>query len=166
VQNEEVRIVYQGETTATQGVVVTLHTDSDLAKGYAIDAGDTYTQATDKVTVYYRPTVAGLFVLEYGRPDMLGVDARSIFSTDTVTMMLNNPFHRDQFKSFIAPTLWPPQWVLQMRLNAPWVVCWEDDLPTTPVPLPEWHIPVTVESRNAYDATLEERVTDSLVRMK
>ena len=168
VLNEEVRIVYEGTIggTATKGVVATLTANSDLALGWAIDAGDTYTAGTDLVTVYYRPTVAGLFVLEYGRPDMLGVDARSIMSMDTVTMMLNNPFHRDQFKPFRAPTVWPGQWVLRMRLNAPWVVCWADDLPTVEVPLPEWHIPLIVESRNAYDAGLEARVTDSLIRFK
>jgi len=161
--NEGVRIVYEGTTTGVKGTVATLTANSDTAKGWAIDAGDTYTLATDLVTVYYRPTVAGLFALEYGRPDMLGVDARSIMSMDTVTMMLNNPFHRDQFQPFRAPTVWPQQWVLRMRLNAPWVVCWADDLPTPEVPLPEWQIPVIVESRNAYDAGLEERVKDSLL---
>ena len=166
--NDAVRIVYEGTAggSATKGVVATLTANSDLAKGWAIDPGDTYTQGTDLVTVYYRPTVPGLFVLEYGRPDMLGVDARSILSTDTVTLMMNNPFHRDHFVPFRAATVWPEQWVLRMRLNAPWVVCWADDLPATEVPLPEWHIPVIVQSRNDYEPELEERVTESLIRFK
>lgn len=167
VLNEEVRIVHEGGGTGTKGSVVTLSANSDKAVGYGVaDTEGVDYDVGDLVTVYYRPTVAGLFVLEYGRPDMLGVDARSILSMDTVTMMLNNPFHRDQFKPFRAPTVWPGQWVLRMKLNAPWVVCWADDLPTTEVPLPEWHIPLVVESRNAYDAGLETRVTDSLIRFK
>jgi len=167
VLGEEVRIVL--EVTAGAGtkgdVLATATCDTAVGWGLAGTDGVEY-DIGELVTVYLRPTVAGLFVLEYGRSDMLGVDARSIMSIDTVTMMLNNPFHRDQFKPFRAPTVWPQQWVLRMKLNAPWIVCWEDDLPTPAVALPEWHIPVVVESRNAYDAGLEERVTDSLIRMK
>jgi len=166
VQNEEVRIVYEGTGggTATVGVVATLTANSDVAIGYAIDAGDTYKQGTDLVTVYYRPTVSGLFVLEYARPDMLGQDGRSILSIDTVTMMLNNPFHRDQFIPFRSPTVWPEQWLLRMKLDAPWLVCFVDALPTPDVALPEWHIPLIVESMNDHDPGVVQRVTDSLIR--
>ena len=116
------------------------------------------------MTVYYRPTVAGLFVLEYARPDMLGQDGRSILSIDTVTMMLNNPFHRDQFVAFRSPTLWPEQWLLRMKLDAPWLVCFVDALPTPDVALPEGHLPLIVESMNDHDPGIVQRVTDSLIR--
>ena len=53
-----------------------------------------------------------------------------------------------------------------MKLNAAWVVAWEDNLAGAHTPLPEWHIPVTVESRNNYDAELENRVTQSLIALK
>jgi hypothetical protein len=166
--NEAVRIVYEGTSggTATKGAVATLTPNTDTAKGYAIAATDTYTQGIDLVTVYYRPSIPGLFVLEYGQPDMLGYDCRQVMSQDTVTMMLNNPYHRDQFVPFRAPTVWPENWVVRMKLKAPWVVCWEDDLPTPAVPLPEWQIPVVVQSRNEFDATLEDRVRDSLIKIK
>ena len=167
VLGEEVRIVL--EATAGAGVIgdVLETATCSTAVGWGLAGADGVEyDIAELCTVYYRPTVAGLLILEYGRPDMLGVDARSIMSMDTVTMMLNNPFHRDQFNPFRAPTVWPQQWVLRFKLNAPWVVCWVDALPTPDVPLPEWHIPVIMESRNNYDGGLEARVTESLIRVK
>lgn len=165
VLTEEVRIVHEGGGTGTVGDVVTLTANSDVAVGYGVaDTEGVDYDVGDLVTVYYRPTVAGLFVLEYAKPDMLGQAGRSILSIDTVTMMLNNPFHRDQFIPFRAPTVWPSQWLLRMKLRAPWLISFVDALPTPDVALPEWHIPMIVESVNDYDSGIVGRVTDSLIQ--